>query len=336
MPGRKRNKPSLPMVRLILATPLLEDLQAGSFDVQEAIGDFSLKPNDFKDPELWIPAAKMYAMVERFAEISHDPFFGVNSGEKLDPWSWPPMAQAVRHSNSVGEFLLRFMEGTQSDVNSCTYILKSSGDRTTFTESRVTDGGLIPRHNDGYTVTYLLALLRGAVGLLWDGSKVLAHVCDPTVIPPAYLGIRTAKTDTMGASISFPTKWLLVPIAGDSQHALEPADSGRANPIPDIVSAFHYSVGPHIHEFDLDAQRVAELCGLSKRTLARKMKRGGTTVSREISLMRKTRASQLLSETDRSIAEIAAGIGYPDPVVFSRAFKRWTGLSPRDYRKKAP
>ena len=322
------------MVRLILAAPLIEDLQVRGIDVKEAIGDFSLKPNDFKDPELWIPAAKMYALVERFAEISHDPFFGVNSGEKLDPWSWPPMAQAVRHSSSVGEFLLRFMEDTQADVTSCTYILKSSGDRTTFKESRVTDGGLIPRHNDGYTVTYLLAVLRGAVGQRWDGSKVLAHVCDLTAIPPAYLGIRTAETNTMGASISFPTKWLLLPVAGDSQRSLDPADSGWTNPVPDIVSAFHYSVGPHIHEFNLDAQRVAEICGLSKRTLARKMKRRGTTVSREISMMRKTAASQLLGETDRSIAEIAAGMGYPDPVVFSRAFKRWTGHSPRDFRKK--
>jgi len=76
---------------------------------------------------------------------------------------------------------------------------------------------------------------------------------------------------------------------------------------------------------------VGEFCG---RTLARKLKRRGTTASREISVMRKTRAGQLLRETDRSIAEIAAGIGYLDPVVFSRAFKRWTGFSPRDFRKK--
>ena len=322
------------MVRLILATPLVEDLRERGIDVQKALGDFSLIPNDFKNPELWIPAAKMYAMVERFAEVSEDPFFGVSSGETLDPWSWPPMTRAVRHSSSVGEFLLRFMEDTQADVNSCTYILKSSGDRSTFKENRVTDGGLIPRHNDGYTVTYLLAILREAVGLRWDGSKVLAHVCDPTVIPLAYHGIRIAETDTMGASISFPTRWLLLPVAGGSQRSSDLADTGPANPVPDIVSAFHYSVGPHIHEFDLDAQRVAELCGLSKRTLARKMKRRGTTVSREISMMRKTAASQLLGETDRSIAEIAAGMGYPDPVVFSRAFKRWTGHSPRDFRKK--
>lgn len=335
MPEKRTKKPSLPMVRLEIATPLIDDLRSRGIDIQKAMRDFSFKEDDFNDPELWIPAAKIYALVEHFAEVCHDPYYGVNAGEKLNPWDWPPMALAVRRSSNVGELLLRFMEDAQAATNSCTYILKSAGDRTTFRESRVSDGGLLPRHNDGYTITYLLAILRGAVGHQWDGSKVVAHVCDPDVIPPSYHGIRTAKTDTMGASVSFPTRWLLLALEGGSRGMPDDSDPAPSNPIPDIVSAFHHAVGHHIHEFDLDVQRMAAHCGLSKRTLARKLKRRGTSAGKELGKMRAQSASRQLRESDRDISEIAVSVGYADPVVFSRAFKRWTGVSPRQYRSKS-
>jgi AraC-like DNA-binding protein len=74
---------------------------------------------------------------------------------------------------------------------------------------------------------------------------------------------------------------------------------------------------------------------MSKRTLARRLEARGTTTIQEISRMRRVRAEQQLRETGLSIAQIALSVGYPDPVVFSRAFKRWTGLAPSQYRKNS-
>ena len=92
---------------------------------------------------------------------------------------------------------------------------------------------------------------------------------------------------------------------------------------------------PHIHEFNLTAERVAEICGINKRTLARKLQARGTSVTQVLAEMRKTLAEQELNNTDRRISEIAAMVGYLDPTVFSRAFKRWTGVSPREFRKQS-
>lgn len=49
--------------------------------------------------------------------------------------------------------------------------------------------------------------------------------------------------------------------------------------------------------------------------------------------LRMLEAQQLLSETDKSIAEIAEEVGYTDDKYFSRAFKKYSGLKPKDYRK---
>lgn len=330
---KAKRQPSLPVIRLSLLKPVVEALENSHLAIEEVFSEFSIKNENIDDPEFWIPATKLYALVERLAELSGDPYFGVHSGERLDPWGWSPTANAASTSSTVSEFLLKFMCDSQEDVNSCIYILNTANDRTTFREQRVADGGILPQHNDGYTVTYLLAILRGAIGSAWDGSKVVARVCDPKVIPTGYLGIRIAKTDTMGASISFPTSWLLLPVKPDLSASVDHTVKITEFPAGNIVDAFRYAVTPYIHEPALGSDRAAELCKMSKRTLARKLEARGTTTLQEISRMRRARAEQQLSETELSIARIASSLGYTDPAVFSRAFKRWTGLAPSQYRK---
>jgi AraC-like DNA-binding protein len=99
--------------------------------------------------------------------------------------------------------------------------------------------------------------------------------------------------------------------------------------------AFQQALQPHIHEFNLTAERVAEICGLNKRTLTRKLQARGTSITQVLAEMRRTLAEKELNNSDRKVAEIAAMVGYLDPTVFSRAFKRWTGVSPREFRKQS-
>ncbi len=105
---------------------------------------------------------------------------------------------------------------------------------------------------------------------------------------------------------------------------------------PALFFEFSYChVQPHIHEFNFTAERVADICGLNKRTLTRKLQARGTSITQELAEMRKTLAEKELVNTNRHIAEIAAMVGYLNPTVFSRAFKRWTGVSPREFRKQS-
>ena len=47
-------------------------------------------------------------------------------------------------------------------------------------------------------------------------------------------------------------------------------------------------------------------------------------------------AKQLLHDTRSPVSRIAASLGYRDPTVFTRAFRRWTGLTPRQFRAALP
>ena len=69
--------------------------------------------------------------------------------------------------------------------------------------------------------------------------------------------------------------------------------------------------------------------------LSRRLKANNTTAQKEIDKLRRDKALNALSESALPIREIAAMVGYENPVVFSRAFKRWTGQLPSELRKKS-
>ena len=59
----------------------------------------------------------------------------------------------------------------------------------------------------------------------------------------------------------------------------------------------------------------------------------GTSLQRIITQHRKSLSRRLLSQTDESIAEIVYLTGFSEPSTFYRAFKRWEGMTPIEYRQ---
>ncbi len=79
-------------------------------------------------------------------------------------------------------------------------------------------------------------------------------------------------------------------------------------------------------------ERIASAVGLTSRTLQRRLAREGTSVHQEVEEIRKAMAMAMLRDRDISIDEIAFLLGYAEPSTLFRLFKRWTGMTPREYR----
>jgi AraC-like DNA-binding protein len=77
--------------------------------------------------------------------------------------------------------------------------------------------------------------------------------------------------------------------------------------------------------------RVARGCGLSDRTLRRRVQRSGLRFRELVEEVRREHALTLI-EGEAGVTAIALQLGYSDPASFSRAFRRWTGLTPQIYR----
>jgi AraC-like DNA-binding protein len=81
---------------------------------------------------------------------------------------------------------------------------------------------------------------------------------------------------------------------------------------------------------------IAHLLRVSPRTLQRLLSEEGASYSGMVEHCRRQTACDALEYTGKSVKDIATDLGYRDASSFSRAFRRWTGAAPRDFRKKSP
>ena len=86
---------------------------------------------------------------------------------------------------------------------------------------------------------------------------------------------------------------------------------------------------------DITIQEIAKTLHIDSAYLTRKFIQNYGVAPKEYLMAKRIKnAKRLLMESDASIKEIAASVGYADQLYFSRIFKKNEGLSPLEYRKK--
>lgn len=81
--------------------------------------------------------------------------------------------------------------------------------------------------------------------------------------------------------------------------------------------------------------QIGQHMGMSNRTLTRRLSESGFTFRDLIKKAQIEIAQDMLRNTGSSMAEIAFQTGFSEQSAFSRAYKRWTGDAPAEYRKMA-
>lgn len=100
--------------------------------------------------------------------------------------------------------------------------------------------------------------------------------------------------------------------------------------IEDKAKAIIMELLPH-GQADID--HVAQHLHMSRQTLYRKLKKEGVVFQEMIEEIRQKQALKMIEDDHLSLSEIAFVLGFSELSAFSRAFKRWTGESPKRYRQ---
>ncbi|OUC60031.1 AraC family transcriptional regulator [Acinetobacter seifertii] len=82
----------------------------------------------------------------------------------------------------------------------------------------------------------------------------------------------------------------------------------------------------------LKVKQVAHMMNMSERSLQRYLATENTSFSVLVDLTRKQQAQDLLENSAISIEAVALSLGYADTSHFTRAFKRWMGVTPKYYQ----
>ncbi|MCB4767880.1 AraC family transcriptional regulator [Ancylobacter sp. Lp-2] len=136
------------------------------------------------------------------------------------------------------------------------------------------------------------------------------------------------------AWISLPITLLGLPSRSAASFA-PPHDNEDGPSAYDIVDLLKLMLPAYLDEGTTALADVAEIAGVSPRTLQRKLANVGLSYSDILGTVRYEHASRLLRDTDCRIIDVAFASGYTDPAHFSRAFRRMTGVTPRRFREQS-
>lgn len=92
------------------------------------------------------------------------------------------------------------------------------------------------------------------------------------------------------------------------------------------------AIEPMLIGGEANIDRIARALGMSRQTLYRRLKGEGATFEEILDAKRRQLAIRYLGLEHKSVKAAAYGLGFSEPAAFSRAFKRWTGISPSAFR----
>lgn len=296
-----------------------------------------LTAQDFEDPERTITFGETDALLGLCVRATRCPHFGLLVGEHINLQSFGIAGRLARHAASVGAalqdlvgyFVLHDSGGTPSiaiheGTVSVAYGVHTPGIRSS---EQVYDLAAVAIHN----------ILRQICGPKWKPDLVLLPRHRTADIQP-YREIFGApvRFDAVQCALLFPASWLEQPIsdADPLLHSLlsERAAAELAQASPLLQIEVRRAIRLLLMNGGCSRAAVAARLGMHERTLGRRLQEAGTTFQALLDDARADIAKQLLHDTRTPIARISASMGYQDPTVFTRAFRRWTGKTPREYR----
>jgi AraC-like DNA-binding protein len=113
------------------------------------------------------------------------------------------------------------------------------------------------------------------------------------------------------------------------------ADLEALDPVRSLADTVRTAIVRALPEQDATLEAVARDVGLSPRVLQKRLQAAGTSFQEQLDVARETLAKRYLLQPEISLSGAALRLGYSDVTAFHRAFKRWTGLTPGDFRRRA-
>jgi AraC-like DNA-binding protein len=196
---------------------------------------------------------------------------------------------------------------------------------------------------ENYRITCMIELLQVGAGKRWCPQQVSLMMADNKVIRANTL-LRGSKLNFAqdNTAVRFPAGMLEImvqdrkscPICARIEAQVSPDAEADVKDISGFVDGLKAVISQYVAEPELSIEMIAEVNGCSVRSLQRRLKESGIRYNDLVNEARMQYSEKRLAAGDMPITDIAYQLGYNDAAHFSRAFKRWTGMTPRQFRKQ--
>jgi AraC-like DNA-binding protein len=318
--------------------PLLREL---GFDPNSLICEVGLNPRLFEDGTNVVPFAALSRLYTLCAAHTHCPHFGLLVGQRATILSMDLVGRLMQHSETVGAALEEFVSNLGVQDRAVVGSLTSSDGMAllTFavyqphTESaeQITDASLAIAVN----------ALRSLCGPEWRPTEVLVPRVTPASLEPYRRHFQApVRFNQESATLVFPADDLKRRVAGADPMLRAMLEDRlrqlRADAGADFSNDIRRLLRTRLMEGCCSAEDIADLLSMHRRTLSRRLRDSGMGYRAIANEIRFEIARQLLEDTEISLGEIAAALGYSEASAFTRAFRRWSGQTPTVWRMGCP
>ena len=187
-----------------------------------------------------------------------------------------------------------------------------------------------------YVLIMMIDTIRLGAGREWQPTTLYLQNHDQKGLAdvPLFQNANT-RFGCKATAIGFPLELLSKPLQGDIAAFTKPENArDDISQDPDFGASLRRVLKNYMPFTPLNLDITAEIIGITPRTLQRYLKKSGVTYQEIIEQLRYESALPLLKDKQQNILDIALTLGYSDAAHFTRAFRRWAGMSPRDYRRQ--
>jgi AraC-like DNA-binding protein len=336
----RREEPLAPRgdLRVGPLRPIPALLAEHGLDPEAVLTSAGIPPHILDDPENRLPFGVVGRLLEQCVEAARCPHFGLLVGQRFTLDGLGLLGQLMRNSPTLRDALrLATLHLEIHDRGAVSLTLDLGASHAALGYS-LFDGAMPGADQilDG-SIAIHYRIFRELCGPSWRPAAIrLSHSTPRKIAPFRRFFGPNLEFDADISAVVFDSRWLERPIAG--------ADPARfaaiVGAIDEIQSRsdrpFAGQVRRALHALMFtgaaSTTSVARLFGLRERTLRRRLEAEGATVRGLVGAVRRDLAFHLLRNTSLSVTEIAAILRYADIAVFGRAFRGWTGASPKVWR----
>lgn len=286
----------------------------------------------FADPSGRIPRTLALRLINQISCMADDPLAAMHLIQQQQWSDFGAAGLAAEHAHTLGDALAIFVRVTRLTQSGTCITLDTSSARARLSISSIGRCSENPAQHLSAGILWMYRILRLA------GDELPLEVHLDQAAPPLsadYAGLLGPNLifGTERYEIVFDRGLLDLPVAQDITNRVVIPDDWRAADLLEGPQLVHRLVEDALPYRRPTIDRVSARLGSSTRTLQRSLERWGVTFEDIVDETRRCRALELVACPSCSMAEIACLLGYSDHAHFNRAFRRWTGLSPRAFRK---
>jgi len=322
----------VPLLRASQARPFLAFMDRVGAPRELYLRQAKLPLLVYDDAEAVLPELFLWGLVDKLVHNEGIEDFGLLAATHTPLWqSEPELIGLLQSLPTLWIALTTFCRVTRHFSTADQFVIIREGDYAIL-QRRQRQG--IPGEDQAelYDLKLMIQLVQLAGGRDWVPPEILVSEVNARRLlrSKEFERVRIRSSNTF-TCVVFPADMLVLPM----NVLARPCELQLPKPLADnFIESLSAVIGTYLQDGNMNIRLAAEMAGLSKRTFQRRLGYLQLDYNTLIDRVRLKQALSLLVEPDIPVTEIAFDLGYSDAAHFTRAFRRWTALSPREYRRQ--